>query len=101
MAVASTARKSIGARELKTRLGRYLRAVQRGTTITITERGVPVASLSPVAAQEEGIDAALDDLHARGILSKGTGEPIATFAAVKLPGESIARTISRDRDDRL
>src|SRR5258706_16448935 len=101
MVLSSGARKSIGARELKTRLGQYLRAVRGGTTITITDRGVPVACLSPVSAREEGIDAALDELAAQGILSKGSGEALGAGMAVTLRGESIDRTIAQERDDRL
>lgn len=39
---------SAGIREVKKSLSRYIRMVKRGETITITERGVPVAKLSPV-----------------------------------------------------
>jgi prevent-host-death family protein len=101
MVASSGARRSVGARELKTRLGQYLRAVQRGSTITITERGVPVACLSPVLAREEGIDAALDDLESQGIVSRGTGEALGPGRAVRLSGDPIERTVMRDRDDRL
>jgi prevent-host-death family protein len=37
-----------GIREVKKSLSRYIRKVKMGETITITERGVPVAKLSPV-----------------------------------------------------
>jgi len=37
-----------GIREVKKTLSQYIRKVKRGETITITERGVPVARLSPV-----------------------------------------------------
>lgn len=37
-----------GIREVKKSLSHYIRKVKRGETITITERGVPVARLSPV-----------------------------------------------------
>lgn len=67
----ASARRVVGARELKTRLGKYLRAVRSGTTITVTERGVPVARLSPLAGEDEGLDAVLSELEAAGILSKG------------------------------
>ena len=92
----------MGARELKTRLGKYLKAVQLGSTITITERGVPVARLSPLPVhEEEGIDGLLDALESSGLVSRGTGEALAQGKAVKLRGEPIDRTISRERDDRL
>jgi len=38
-------RRQVGARELKTRLGTYLRQVRRGATLVVTERGEPVAEL--------------------------------------------------------
>jgi prevent-host-death family protein len=94
-------RKLVGARELKTRLGKYLRAVQRGATLTVTERGVPVARLSPVSRHEEGIDAVLDELESEGIISRGSGEVLEPGRAVKARGEPIERTVARDRDDRL
>jgi prevent-host-death family protein len=37
-----------GIREVKKSLSLYIRMVKKGETITITERGVPVAKLSPV-----------------------------------------------------
>jgi len=38
-----------GIREIKKSLSFYIRKVKMGETITITERGVPVAKLSPVS----------------------------------------------------
>lgn len=39
---------NVGIREVKKSLSRYIRKVKMGETITITDRGVPVAKLSPV-----------------------------------------------------
>ena len=39
---------AVGVRELKTRLGSYLRQVRAGRTLTVTDRGVPVATIAPV-----------------------------------------------------
>ena len=44
---------SIGARELKDRLGHYLRAVRRGEVVVVTVRGEPVARLVPIPPQGE------------------------------------------------
>src|SRR3989304_5686519 len=38
-------RAEVGARELKTRLGTYLRKVRQGSTLVVTDRGEPVAEL--------------------------------------------------------
>ena len=96
-----SARRVVGARELKARLGKYLRTVRQGSTLTITERGVPVARLSPLAPGEEGIEAVLDALEAEGALSRGVRGPLDDVKALVLRGESIAKTIDTDRDDRL
>jgi prevent-host-death family protein len=37
----------VGSREFKNRLGRYLRAVRNGQTLLVTDRGQPVAKVSP------------------------------------------------------
>jgi prevent-host-death family protein len=55
---------SVGSFEAKTHLPALLQRVEKGETITITRRGVPVAKLVPVVAKsrrtrEEAIDALL------------------------------------------
>ena len=62
-------RQTVGARELKTRLGTYLRQIQHGTTLIVTERGRPVAELRPLSIETHGEEARLDELVALGILS--------------------------------
>ena len=49
--------KAVGVRELKTRLGSYLREVRRGQVIVVTDRGEPVAELRPIAAAKSGAGA--------------------------------------------
>jgi prevent-host-death family protein len=55
--------KTVGSRELKNRLGRYLGLVRRGETIIVTDRGKTVAHLTPPTSEEETND--LDDLLKR------------------------------------
>jgi len=42
----------VGVRELKQHLSAYLRRVEQGETIRITDRGVPKALISPVAGAD-------------------------------------------------
>jgi prevent-host-death family protein len=44
---------SVGVRELRQNLSVYLRRVEAGATLEVTERGRPVAVLSPVAGRED------------------------------------------------
>jgi prevent-host-death family protein len=41
---------AVGVRDLKNRLSHHLKRVRAGTRLTITERGRPIATLSPVDA---------------------------------------------------
>lgn len=55
---------TVGSYEAKTHLPRLLERVEKGETITITRRGVPIARLVPVAArspeQQQKINEAID-----------------------------------------
>lgn len=44
---------NVGVRELKNRLGYYLRTVQQGATVIVTARGKPVARLVPIAPRRK------------------------------------------------
>lgn len=44
---------SVGVRELKSGLSRYLKRVRAGARLTVTERGRPIATLGPVDAPAE------------------------------------------------
>ncbi len=45
--------RKVGIRQLKDGLSRYLRAVRRGATLTVFDRGVPIARIVPFG-QEGG-----------------------------------------------
>jgi prevent-host-death family protein len=91
----------VGARELKTRLGTYLRAVRDGATIVVTERGTAVAELRPLPSAEDPAEAWRTELAAVGVLTKGSGGPIARFRPASVKGEPVSRTLSRMREDRF
>ena len=46
---------SVGIYEAKTQLSKLIEGVNKGTQVTITQRGRPVASLIPYQKTEEGI----------------------------------------------
>jgi prevent-host-death family protein len=91
---------NVGSRELKTRLGKYLRSVRDGNTITVTERGTPVARLSPIVLAA-GEDATLQKLESAGLITLANGKAIGQHRALVLPGEAIDQTMWRERNDRL
>lgn len=90
----------VGTRELKTRLGGYLRRVRAGHRLVITDRGEPVAELRPLDRVANEADA-LDRLRALGIVTRIESRPLASFRPVAVSGPSLSRAIVDDRDDRV
>ena len=92
---------TVGARELKTRLGTYLRRVRGGQRILVTDRGVPVAELRGLRAGEETLEGRLERLEAEGLVSRPTRRALASLRGVKSSGASAARAVVEDREDRF
>ena len=93
----------VGSRELKTRLGTYLRHVRAGATIIVTDRGHPVAELRPVERSKGDVEARLQDLVLAGVLSGAVAErpPLAPFEPIRLTGEPLSDTLREEREDRF
>lgn len=93
-------RNLVGARELKARLGTYLRRVRQGRTLVVTDRGHPVAELRPLDAAT-GVDAVLAKLKAAGAVTQTTSKPLVPFRQVNSRGRSAAAAVLEDREDRF
>ena len=92
--------KTVGARELKTRLGKYLRLVREGETLVVTDRGRPVAVIRPVEPAEDDEAAMLEEMIALGQASLESEEPLPRFRPVRVKGEPVSRTVAEGREDR-
>ena len=92
---------AVGSRELKTRLGTYLRRVQQGETLVITERGRPIAELKPISVETSGDQRKIDELVALGMLTRQSGEPLERVKPVRLRGKPLSASILEDRKDRF
>jgi prevent-host-death family protein len=83
---------SVGVRELRQRASELLRLVEQGETIEITDRGRPVAHLTPLPA-----GAPLEQIRAAGDLDPATGlfeelpEPLTLAADVETPSAALRR----------
>jgi prevent-host-death family protein len=93
--------KTVGSRELKTRLGQYLRLVRNGATIVITDRGRPVAELRPIELDNDDSEAILEELNALGELSYVPSKGLDEFSPISIPGELLSQTILHARKDRI
>jgi prevent-host-death family protein len=88
--------RSIGVRELRQQASRYLRDVQAGETIEVTDRGRPVARLVPVPQ-----GTTVEELAASGRLTLGVGDALDIGAplepaAGKPPASEILSKIRAD-----
>ena len=92
--------RTVGSRELKNRLGRYLGLVGRGETIIVTDRGKPVARLVPPEPEPEttySVEDLLKRLEAEGHLRRGT-RPFRRFKPIRVKGKPISQMILEYRD---
>jgi len=95
-------KKTVGSRELKTRLGQYLQEVRGGETILVTDRGKPVAELRPIEAADDPAEEALRRMEAEGLITRPTRRGgLMPFKPIRLPrGMSASEAVSTDRDER-
>jgi prevent-host-death family protein len=96
----TTTTSRVGARELKTRLGRYLNRVRKGHAFVVTDRAEPVAILQPLTAPSGSITARLEALAVLGEVTLPTSERLAAFAPIVSKGPSASDLVRRDRDER-
>jgi prevent-host-death family protein len=94
--------KTVGSRELKNRLGRYLGLVRRGETIVVTARGRTIARLSPATPDEEqsgNLEQLLKFLEAEGHLrlAKG-GSRSRMLKPIVTRGTPASRMVVEDRE---
>jgi prevent-host-death family protein len=83
--------RSIGIRELRQRASEYLRLVESGETLEVTDRGRPIALLVPVPVGDP-----LEQLETVGRMTRAEGdildlgEPLAPELGTPLPSEILA-----------
>ena len=89
---------TIGIRELRQRASDYLRRVAAGETFEVTDRGRPIALLTPIPYSSP-----LDRLRAAGDLDEATGstddlpEPVAPAPGTEPPSVRLERLRSDER----
>ena len=84
----------VGARELKTRLGTYLRRVREGRTLLVTDRGEPVAELRPLQP-DASVPALLLKLSTRRAVTLPLRKSMAAFKPIQSHGRGAGRRRTR------
>lgn len=94
----------MGSRELKTRLGTYLRRVRAGETLIVTDRGRPIAELKPVHLPgETELQARIRRMVVEGRIQEGRESGLRPFQPVASlePANSLSEAVIEGRDERL
>lgn len=86
---------AVGIRELKNQLSRYLKRVRTGERLVVTERGNPVAILSPPPSTPA--DRRIEALLRRGTARWGGGKPSGASRPPRVKGPSVAQAVIEDR----
>lgn len=91
--------KTVGSREFKNRMGRYMKAVRKGQSLLLTERGKPVAKVVPPDAEQAPEPTLMDVL--RRLESEGkirlAKRPLSKFRPIPSRGKSASEMILEDR----
>ena len=93
-------RNVVGARELKTRLGTYLRRVRAGRTLLVTDRGEPVAELRPLP-RDTSVPAALLKLSSERAITLPVRKSMVAFRPIRSRGRALSDAVVEDREDRF
>ncbi|MBA2506728.1 MAG: type II toxin-antitoxin system prevent-host-death family antitoxin [Thermoleophilaceae bacterium] len=89
---------TVGIRELRQNLSVYLRRVEEGESLRVTDRGREVALLGPLPEHQ----GPLERLEAEGKLRRGTGRLADLGPPLEHKGEmSISEALEEQREDSI
>lgn len=86
---------TIGVRELKAHLSEYLKRVEAGDHLTVTDRGRPIATIAPASAAAR--TGWVHALVAKGRARWDGGKPAGLTPRIKSRGPAASRRILEDR----
>ena len=83
---------TVGIKQLKADLSRYVEKAHRGERVIITDRGKEVAELIPLSSEREGALV----LASKGKLTWSGGKP-AGLGGISVRGKPLSKTVLEDR----
>jgi len=87
--------RTVGIRELKAQLSRYLQQVKAGATLVITERGKPIGRIVPLS---HSVEARVQELVQAGILAWNGCKLMPMAPVARIRGErTVADLLVEDR----
>ena len=93
---------TVGVSRLKARMSEYIRSVKRGEELIVTERGRPVARISPAAPADGDEEKRLQTLEKAGIVRHGAGGLPRGFWKLPRPRDSkglVRKALLEEREE--
>jgi prevent-host-death family protein len=87
--------------KLKASLSKYLRSVKAGEEVLVTERGRPIAKLTP-AHSSEMLPEELIEMEKQGLIKLGSGKLSKGFWELPRPNDPkglVAKAVLREREE--
>ena len=90
----------VGLREANIHFARYVKKVKGGTEILLTDRGKPIAVISPISRKEEPLEERLRMLEKMGILRMASAGKLKLHKLMDLPGKGLSAIVCEGREER-
>jgi prevent-host-death family protein len=93
----------LGLREANQQFSRAIKAVRAGKAVVLTDRGRPIAVITPIK-EKNALDVALQTMVDEGFLTPASRKgltPAPRWRPVKVKGKPLSQTVLDDREDRF
>ncbi len=88
---------NVPVRRLKNQLSAYLRRVQGGATVTVTDHGRPIATLSPLEISDGTPRQRLERLEQAGEVTAPLARRRRSVKPARVRGGPLSKTVLEDR----
>ena len=90
---------SVGIRDAKMQLSKYLKMVQKGTEVVITDRGRPVGKIVPIQNEDLTLEERIKVLEDQGLLEKLSTKRIKKIPSPIPVSDNVAqKLLQQDRE---
>lgn len=91
----------MGLREANQKFSKAIRAVREGEQVILTERGKPIAVISPLRGKGS-VDSTIRKLEQSGLLRPAAKhKPLPPWKARRISGKPLSSTVQEDRERSL
>lgn len=90
---------SVGIRDAKMHLSKYIKMVQKGTEVIITDRGRPVGKIVPIQNEDLTLEERIKVLENQGLIEKQSPERIKKIPSPIPVSDNVAQKfLQEDRE---